>query len=188
MTALTTDVPFIWNSFANHFLYVAEWMHVSSGWWRAQDTVCWLPCFGSCFRRIFCCSVAFLQTGCQPFCILLHGSGRAKCHWVRISCNGWMGQPKPLVESLVPWSPSDLVQRYNNCFSESNLPLTFFYGIKELISWDHLSTLIAAGQDVSIVSSQALLADESRPSLSHSCFFWLLLLWGTHLCSNGNEL
>jgi len=49
--------------------------------------------------------------------------------------------------------------------------------------------LIASGQeDVPIVSSQALLACESRPSLRNSCFFWLLLLWETYLPSKGNEL
>lgn len=63
---------------------------------------------------------------------------------VMISCNGWMGQLKPLAENLVPWSLSDLVQHYNNCFSEGDLP--FSYGEIVLLSRAHPSMLIASGQ------------------------------------------
>lgn len=92
---------------------------------------------------------------------------------VMISCNGWMGQLKPLAENLVPWSLSDLVQHYNNCFSEGDLP--FSYGEIVLLSQAHPSMLIASGQKKSVNSVFAGLA--GRWEQTFLMQFLLFLLW-----------
>lgn len=51
----------------------------------------------------FCCNVAFLQTTCQSSGILLHCSGRAKCHWVRGLNRLWGSAAMAEWGSWRPW-------------------------------------------------------------------------------------
>lgn len=80
---------------------------------RGHKVVCHPLCFSSSFGGILCCGVVFLQTTWQGSCILLHGSGRAKCHQARgvkmFQGSAAMAEQGSWRPWLKTWYPTDLV-------------------------------------------------------------------------------